>query len=389
MSQTDTNQMHRGNLVAAMAAVAASDIALGLVLQLMPLIMDRAGYPAWLTGLNAAMGPIGILLAGPFLPRIIGNLGTKLAAFLLVGVMLVTLALIAVSPIWAWFPLRFVFGMASGALFIVSETWVLTFSGDKARGRIMGMYTSMLAVTFAAGPLILPWTGIDGWLPWTIGIVCIAIAAAPLFLVQASHVDFRQKEGGGVLSFARKAPLLLFAVLAATLFDNVLIAFFTIFGIRNGLDLEVASRILGFGIIGNVVLFYPMGWLADHWSRRGVVLITAAATIILSLCVIPAITHWMIWPIMLLLTASAFGVYVVALATLGDRFKGPDLMAGTAAIAIMWGLGGLIGPPLAGAAIDAFGIDAMPVTLASFYVMLLIGLAFTGGRLVPDQAKHG
>lgn len=388
MSATDTSVMHRGNLVAAMAAVASADIALGLVLQLMPLLMDRAGYPAWVTGLNAAMGPIGILIAGPFLPRIIGNLGTRRAAFLLVALMVATLALIAVSPVWAWFPLRFVFGMATGALFIVSECWVLTFSGDAARGRVMGLYTSMLAVTFAVGPLIVPWTGIDGWMPWAIGIVCIAIAAAPLAFVRADHVDFRQEDGGGVLAFAKKAPLLLFAVLAATLYDNVLISFFTIFGLRHGLELDTASRILGFGIIGNVVMFYPMGWLADHWSRRGVVLITAGATVVLSLGMITSITHWLIWPLMLVLTAMAFGVYVVALATLGDRFKGPDLMAGTAAIAIMWGLGGLIGPPLAGAAIDAFGINAMPVTLSLFYVILLIGLAFTGGRLVKEEA-HG
>jgi MFS family permease len=386
MSQADTSTMHRGNLVAAMAAVAAADIALGLVLQVMPLLIDRAGYPAWVVGLNAAMGPIGILVAAPYLPRIIGNFGTRRAAFLCVAVMLATLALIAASPIWAWFPLRFLFGMAVGGLFIISEAWVLTFSGDAARGRVMGIYTSMLAATFAVGPLIVPWTGITGWLPWAIGIACIAVASVPLLFVQASHVDFRQKEGGGVLAFARKAPLLLFAVLAATLYDNVLISFFTIFGLRHGLDLDAASRILGFGIIGNVVMFYPMGWLADHWSRRGVVIVTAVSTIALSLSLIVLIEHWLIWPAMLLLTAMAFGVYVVALATLGDLFRGPDLMAGTAAIAIMWGLGGLIGPPLAGAAIDAFGIDAMPVTLALFYVILLIGLSFTGGHLVK---QHG
>ena len=52
----------------------------------------------------------------------------------------------------------------------------------------------------------------------------------------------------------------------ATLFDNVLIAFFTIYGISHGLDLAVASRVLGIGIIGNVLLSYPLGWLADHSS---------------------------------------------------------------------------------------------------------------------------
>ena len=40
-----------------------------------------------------------------------------------------------------------------------------------------------------------------------------------------------------------------------------------------------------------------------------------------------------------------------------------------------------------GAAIDRVGIDAMPVTLAAFYVLLLAGLAFTGGKLVRSKAN--
>ena len=84
----------------------------------------------------------------------------------------------------------------------------------------------------------------------------------------------------------------------------------------------------------------------------------------------------------------AFGVYVVSLATMGDSFRGPNVIAGSAAFAAMWGIGGLVGPPLAGAAIDVFGINAMPVTLASFYVILLIGLAFNGGKLVREPT-HG
>ena len=119
----------------------------------------------------------------------------------------------------------------------------------------MGFYTSVLAVSFSVGPLIIPWTGIDGWLPWTIGIACIMLAALPMAFVKVDGEDFRQTQSGGFFAFVRKAPLLLFAVCAATLFDNVFISFFTIFGLRNGLELEVASRILGVGIICNVLMF--------------------------------------------------------------------------------------------------------------------------------------
>jgi MFS family permease len=372
-----------GNIIAALAAVGACDIAFGLTLQLMPLLMERDGWPAWAIGLNVAMGPIGILLAGPFLPKLLGSVGTRRAAFALVGILVLSLAAISVSPIWLWFPLRFVFGLATSALFTVSEAWVLSFATDQNRGRVMGLYTSLLAVTFAVGPLILPWTGLMGFLPWGIGIACILLSILPLAFVKVDNASFRQHEGGGgFFGFVKRAPMLLFAVAAATLFDNVLISFFTIYGMHHGLELGVASRVLGFGIIGNVVMFYPMGWLSDHWSRKGVMFVSAALTVVLSLSLLVVITHWLVWPVMMLLTACAFGVYVVGLATLGDSFRGPDLIAGSAAIAAMWGVGGLLGPPIAGLAIDVFGMQAMPVTLAAFYVVLLADLGLSRGELV-------
>jgi MFS family permease len=388
MSSPGAAKPRYGNLVAAIATVAACDIAMGLTLQLLPLLMEAGGHAAWVIGANTAMGPIGILIAGPFLPRIVGNFGTRRAVYLVTAVMILTLLAMKLAPsIWWWFPLRFLFGVAAGTLFTVSEAWVLTFAGDGNRGRIMGIYTSVLAVTFSVGPLVIPWTGIEGWKPWLIGIFCILLSMLPLALVTVSDDTFRQEDHGSFFRFVRRAPLLLFAVGAATLFDNVFIAFFTIFGLRHGLELDVASRILGIGIIGNVLLFYPMGWLADHWSRRGVVILTACSTIVLALSLLVLIDTAAIWLIVVLLSASAFGVYVVSLATMGDTFKGPDVIAGSAAFAAMWGVGGLVGPPVAGIMIDTFGINAMPVTLASFYVILLIGLALNGWHLVREPQR--
>ncbi|NJM29045.1 MAG: MFS transporter [Rhizobiales bacterium] len=378
-----TRSSRYSNLVAAVATVACCDVAFGLTLQLLPLLMEEQGISASLMGANAAMGPIGILLAGPLLPRIVAKYGAKPVTYTVLAVLILSLLAFKLMPsIWLWFPLRFIFGVAAGALFTVSEALVLTSTDDHNRGRIMSLYTTVLAVTFSVGPLIVPWTGIHGWLPWVIGAVFVTMAAMPLAFVNVSADAFKQEEGGGFFKFIAKAPLLLAAVAAVTLFDNVFISFFSIFGMRSGLELDVASTILGVGIIGNVLFFYPMGMLADHWSRMGVVVVSAALTVVLALSLIWLINTWLIWPAVVLLSTSAFGVYVVALAIMGDRFKGADLVSGSAAFAMMWGIGGLAGPPIAGVLIDAFGINAMPVTLAGFYLVLLIGLAITKGQLV-------
>ena len=376
-------------IVAAIAAIACCDIAMGLTLQLLPLLMEQNKTPAWIMGLNAAMAPLGILLGGPFLPRVVSHLGSKRVVYLSIGGIVLTLACFKLFPsIWAWFTIRFFFGLSAGTLFTISEAWILSGAETGNRGRVTGIYTSVLAITFSVGPLIIPFTGIDGWLPWLIGIVCVAASAIPLAFLEISEDAFQHKEGSGFVAFLRRAPLLLFAVGTLTFFDAVILSFFPIFGLRSGLAIEQVTLILGVAIIGNALLQLPIGFLADQWSRMGVIVLSAIITAVLALSLLWTIDNWLIWPVMLVLGTTAFAIYTVALAILGDNFAGPDLIAGSAAFGAMWGIGGLLGPPIAGAATDAFGIEAIPVTIAAIYVVLLIGLGLAGGKLVR-AAAHG
>ena len=389
MSASAAMSRRYGNLVAAIATLASCDIAMGLTLQLLPLLMEARGVPAWVMGLNAAMSPLAILLAGPFLPAVIARFGSKTVVNTVIAVIIAALLSFKIFPgLAAWFVIRFIFGIAAGTLFTVSEAWILSFAETGNRGRIMAVYTSILSVTFAVGPMIIPLTGIDGWMPWLIGMVCVGLSALPLSFVEVSEASFRDDKGGSFLRFVARAPLLLFAVGSATIFDGILLSFFAVFGLRSGLDLQTVSWVLAAGILGNVLLQYPMGMLADRWSRTGVIAATAAITVALCLAMIWTINSWLIWPVVIVAGSTAFAVYTISLTILGDSFEGPDLIAGSAAFSAMWGVGGLVGPPIAGAAIDAFGVNAMPVTLALSYVVLLIGLAWSGGRLVRSAA-HG
>jgi MFS family permease len=370
-----------GTLVAALATVGVCDVAFGLTLQLQPLLMDALGIPAWLIGLNTAAGALGVLLAGPVLPRLIAAAGARRVAFVSIITIIVCLAAMALlPPPWWWFAFRFFMGAAIGALFTVSEAWVLTIATDQNRGRLMGIYTSMLSVTFAVGPTLLPFTGIDGLLPWIICIVFVCGGLIPLALVKVNEANENGEHGSIVNAFVR-APILFACIGAATIFDSVIISFFSIFAQRNGLPLASASAMLSAGIVSGVICFYPLGLWADRWSKNGVILICTVVTIVAALLIGSFITTPFIWPLVILIFNGAFGVYVVALAMMGDMFKGKDMVAASAGTAAMWGLGGMIGPPIAGRIIDSFGINSFPLVLAGFYTLLLLGLLSQGGRV--------
>ena len=56
------------------------------------------------------------------------------------------------------------------------------------RGRIIGIYAAALSAGFGTGPLILSFTGIEGWPPFLANAAIAALATLPLFGVgDASH----------------------------------------------------------------------------------------------------------------------------------------------------------------------------------------------------------
>lgn len=374
------------NLIAAIATIVVADIGFGLTYPLLNVILESRRIDAAVIGLNAAMGPLGIILSGPFIPRLAARFGGRpLALAAMIAIILVLLSFPLFPAIEMWFVTRFLFGVAGGTLYTLSEAWILGFAPPDARGRVAAIYGSMLSLGFSAGPFLLPYTGVEGWLPFVLAAMLVAVSALPLLFIDLD--DGRHEHTGGttMLGFVRRAPLLLFAVATLTMFDAVMLAFFPIFGLRSGLDLKTASWALAVAIAGNAVLQYPVGWLADRWSRQGVLWIAAIATPLLAMSLPFVVTTPLLWPVALLLGTSAYAVYIIAMTVMADRFQGSDLVAGSAAFGAMWGVGGIVGPPVAGIALDLLGPPGIAVTLTAIYVGLIAGLLLARGELVRSS----
>ncbi len=76
--------------------------------------------------------------------------------------------------------------------------------------------------------------------------------------------------------------------------------------------------------------------------------------------------------------AIAFGTYTVAMVDLGARFSGALLLAGNSAFGVVWGIGGIVGPSIAGIAMDLVGHEGLPLTLG-----LLFGALGVAAALMP------
>jgi MFS family permease len=132
-------------------------------------------------------------------------------------------------------------------------------------------------------------------------------------------------------------------------------------------------------VIGNLVLQWPIGWMADHLDRRAVLAACAASSAALVALVTAIDAHSNAVLIVLLLWGGiSFGIYTVGLAVLGQRFSGGDIARANAAFTMVYTLGGLIGRPISGAAMDAFGRSGLTLSVSFFYAAAAVAalLAF-------------
>ena len=344
-------------IAATIAMMAVFAITMGLTYPLLSLVLEAQGVDASMIGLNAAMTPLGIICSAPFIPKLAARYGAWNLAIVFSLMTAILLLLLGAFPNLAlWFVLRFLLGIAIDGLFIISETWINQMATRETRGRVMGLYTTMLASGFAIGPFIISVTGSEGYTPFLIGGLAPLLILPLLLRVRGRVPEFAVDDRASILNFARMAPILMAGVGIMALFDSAALSLMPIYGLREGLSETTAAAAVGVLVAGNIVFQFPIGWLADKTHRRGLMVVCTLLAIA-GCAALPLVIHspLLLWPLLFVWGAMAFGIYPVAMAELGDRFSGSMLLAGNAGFAVMWGVGGIVGAPVAGTAIQTLG----------------------------------
>ena len=69
----------------------------------------------------------------------------------------------------------------------------------------------------------------------------------------------------------------------------------------------------------------------------------------------------------------------------GARFSGALLLAGNSAFGVMWGIGGIVGPSIAGVAMDLVGPEGLPLTLGVFFSALGVAAGLAPLRKIKSE----
>jgi predicted MFS family arabinose efflux permease len=98
-------------------------------------------------------------------------------------------------------------------------------------------------------------------------------------------------------------------------------------------------------------------------------------------------TGWMLWAVLFVWGGIAAGLYTIALVELGARYKGQTLVSANAAVIIAYGIGALVGPLVAGAAMDVIvphGLSVALALMAAAYLAVAVVRARRGRAATPE-----
>jgi MFS family permease len=359
------------------ASVSVFAVAQGLSYPLFTFLMQKQGMSPSEIGLSAAMTPLGLILSATFVPaavRLLGARGLAVTCALAAAVLLVLVGLL--QNYIAWYPIRFLIGFAINPLYILGEVWMLALAPAERRGRIMGVFNAVTGIGYAAGPLTLALVGTDGWPPLLVGIVCFTGCAALMAGTTGGLRGFEDdgQERSGVFAFWLVAPALLLAVVVSAATQQSAYSLLPVFGASYGLPEATLAALITALSAGNILLQIPLGLMAERFGARAMIVSCALANALCALALPFVLTGPFAWPVLLVMGGVGYGVYTMALVELGDRFRGSALVAGNAAFALMWGAGGIIGPPGAGAAMQAVGPAGLPGVIGTLS-LVLVGFA--------------
>jgi MFS family permease len=370
-------------LVAAIACIALFGISQGMTHPLFGLKLEQAGWSSGMIGLNGAMVALAALTLGPLMPRLVHRIG--LPAFLTAGAALSS-AMMLTFPLsdsyGMWLLLRYVQGTAATMLFLGSEAWIVADADEASRGRVVGLYATVLSLGFAAGPMILTGVGFEGWTPFVacsaLGLICVIPLLTAWGDAPRAHPD--DVSDLPPLRFLRTDPTILFAVVLFGAIEFGVMGLLPVWGVKTGLEREAATFLVSVLILGNVVFQIPLGALADRANRRSMLIFCAAITLAMA-AALPwlAGTVWPLWASLFVWGGLVAGLYTIALIELGARYKGARLVSATAAVVSAYGIGALIGPPLVGAAMDVVEPDGLSLALGAM-ALAYLGLAAARAR---------
>jgi MFS family permease len=327
---------------------------------------SQEGFSTSVIGFVGAGYSIGFAIGCIYVTRIlraIGHIRTFSAMAAIASASAIAMVLL-IDPV-VWFAMRLIAGICFASLFATVESWLNASVTNANRARTLSVYRVVDLGSVTAAQYLIPGIGIGGFELFAIVAMALSLSLVPISLADRSSPTVPEAIRFDVRKLWNISPLATVGCIVVGLTNAAFRNLGPIYAHDIGLPVTAIANFMSAGIVGGVVLQYPLGLYSDRFDRRVIILVAT-------------------------LGAFAMPLYSLCSAHANDHAGEGEHALVSAGMLFFWSCGAIIGPLFASVLLQVFGPTALFLYTA---VVLVAFMAYTGLRMsarpaVPAGARR-
>ncbi|MCL4675790.1 MAG: MFS transporter [Pararhodobacter sp.] len=377
------------SFAALFSSVLLLQLGFGGVVPLDALSGAQMGFTAQQIGMLGSAHFLGFFIGCWWAPRLMGSVGHSraFAAFTAAGVIGILAHMMLTDP-YAWAVMRMGSGLAVAGCYTIIEAWMQSKVTNATRGRAMGVYRIVDVIGNLGAQLLI--AVLEPALYFSYNLLALIACAAlfPMLLTRAEAPETGAAPRLRPRLAWEKSPLGAVGVVVSGITGAAFRMIGPLYGLAVGLEANRIALFLSAYVLGGAMAQLPIGWLADKFDRRHV-LIGISAAAILGCGAMVAGAQGNI--VTIFLAAGFFGlttmpIYSISTAHAHDFAEQHERVELSAAHMFLYAVGAIASPVIASALIAGYGPSAMFGFIALSHVFLIVfGLARMRARPAPES----
>lgn len=322
-------------------------------------------------------------------PRLIGSVGHSrtFAAFASIGAIAALMHPMIIDAN-AWAIMRIGTGISVAGAYTVVEGWMQAKVDNASRGRAFGVYRTVDLGGSLAAQLLIGVLDPVSYVSYNIIAIFCCLCLLPLTLTQRQAPPSPQAPKLRPIKAFKLSPLAGIGVIIVGLTNSSFRMVGPVFGAEIGLSPYEIGLFLASGVLGGALAQIPMGWLADKFDRRKVLIGISLYAIVISSAIASGVGisgGQSSFIAAFLFGSAAFPLYSISAAHANDHSTPDFVVELNASLLFLFGFGAIVSPLFAANLIAWYGPAALFAYISLAHVFLVgFGIYRMARRGAPE-----
>lgn len=338
----------------------------------------KLGFSRTEIGLIGSSHFIGFILGCFLSPALIRRVGHARTFSFVTGLSIIGVLL---HPMWHnlyfWMILRVMSGIAVAGAATVIESWLHAKLNNDNRSRYFSFYRIFDMSGALVAQALIATLPIAQSSSYSLVAIFLCLSFFPLALTKSVQPALPEQTTWRPFYALEISPIAVAGVLVVGATGAAIRMIGPLFAYDSALDAGQIALFLALFIFGGALAQFPVGFLADKFTKRSLMMSLSLLTIIVSFAIqFEAVRYWLgsyqIFILVFIFGMATIPIYSLSATHANDLSQKQDMTDLSASLIFFFAIGAIASPIISGALIDYFGPDILFVYFAILHGLLFV-----------------